>query len=175
MRSAVNAAVLSLVIERPSYGGEIGRRFESRFEGMLAPRQQHIYRALQRLEEDGLIEPIPLEGEDGSVRQGWRATAAGARSYRAWLREPVPLGDDALTQLRIRLASTRADDLETARHLVDEYERAALALARRRPPRSDSLIERALDEERRVAADAALRWVAWLRDELRKREAEATR
>lgn len=174
MRSAVNAAVLSLVIERPSYGGEIGRRFEARFDGLLATRQQHIYRALQRLVDDGLIEPIPLEGGDGSTRDGWRATAAGARLYRAWLREPVPYGDDALAQIRIRLASARGDDLETVSHLVDEYERAALALARRRVPRSGSLIERALDEERRVSADAALRWVAWLRDELRTLRGDPT-
>lgn len=167
MRSAVNAAVLSLVIERPSYGGEIGRRFGERYDGLLATPQQHIYRALRTLEEDGLIEPFPLEGEDGPVHDGVRATAKGARAYRAWLREPVPLGDDALWQLKVRFASTRTADVETARYLVDAYERAVLTLARRRAPRSGGLIDRALDEERRVAADAALRWVAWIRDELR--------
>lgn len=167
MRSAVNAAVLSLVIAKPSYGFEIGRRFEERYDGLLAPHQQHVYRALKRLQDDGLVEPIVLEGEDGSVRDGVRATAQGARAYRAWLREPIPLTGDAPLQLKIRFASTRAEDIETARHLVDCYERAVLALARGRAVQSGSLIERALDEERRVAVDAALRWVAWVRDELR--------
>jgi DNA-binding PadR family transcriptional regulator len=167
VRSAVNAAVLSLVIEKPSYGFEIGRRFEERYDGLLAPHQQHVYRALRRLERAGLVEPIQLEAEDGSVRDGVRATAKGARVYRAWLREPVPPGGDAPLQLKIRFASTRAEDVETALYLVDAYERAVLALARGRAVRSSSVIERALDEERRVAVDAALRWVAWVRDELR--------
>ena len=49
MRSTVNAGVLSLVIEKPSYGGEIGRRFEERYEGLLSSRPQHIYKALEGL------------------------------------------------------------------------------------------------------------------------------
>lgn len=174
MRSAVNAAVLSLVIEKPSYGLEIGRRFEDRYDGLLAPPRQHIYRALRRLEADGLVEPITLDGEGGPAREGVRATAQGARVYRAWLREPLPLTGDVLSQLKIRFASTRAQDVETARYLVDCYERAVLALAQGRAVSSNGLIERALDEERRVSVDAKLRWVAWVRDELRAGASDRT-
>jgi DNA-binding PadR family transcriptional regulator len=172
VRSAVNAAVLSLVIEKPSYGSEIGRRFEERYDGLLAPIRQKIYPALAKLEVDGLIEPMSLP--DGPVGEGVRATARGAQAYRGWLREPISLTGDAPFQLKIRFASTRAEDTETARYLIDEYEGAVLTLARGSAARSGSFIERALDEERRVSVDAALRWVAWVRDELRQRESDST-
>jgi DNA-binding PadR family transcriptional regulator len=166
LRSAVNAAVLSLVIARPSYGGEIGRRFEERYDGLLASRPQHVYKALDQLKLQGLIEPIVIEAEDGSTRDGYRATANGARVYRGWLRAPVPLSKDAPLEIMIRIASTRPDDVATAELLLDAYEQAVLATASRRPVRSTSFIDRAVDEERRLVVGARLRWIRWMRDEL---------
>jgi len=167
VRSTVNAAVLSLVIERPSYGGEIGRRFEDRYDGLLASRPQHVYKALDQLKLQGLIEPMAIETDNGSTRDGYRATANGARAYRGWLRTPIPLSKDAPLEIMIRLASTRPEDIDTAEFLLDAYEQAVLATASRRPVRSKSVIDRALDEERRVVVGARLRWTAWMRDELR--------
>lgn len=175
MRSAVNAAVLSLVIEQPSHGYEIGRRFEERYDGLLAPRQQHVYRALRRLAQTGMVEQVPPEGLRASASDVWRATAKGARAYREWLRKPVPRSADAPLQIRIRLAATRADDLRTVHHLLDAYEQVVVGLGRRPRPRSGNLIDLALDEERRVSVDAATQWVAWVRDELRKRAGEPSR
>jgi DNA-binding PadR family transcriptional regulator len=169
MRSAVNAGVLSLVIEQPSYGGEIGRRFEERYDGLLSSRPQHIYKALDELRSQGLVEPIVLDDESGlgqSVR-GYRATANGARAYRGWLRSPIQVGSRTRHEVMIRLASTRPEDRETATYLLDAYERAVLALARRHPVCTDNVIDRLLDEERRTLADAQLRWIARARDELR--------
>jgi DNA-binding PadR family transcriptional regulator len=169
MRSAVNAGVLSLVIEQPSYGGEIGRRFEERYDGLLSSRPQHIYKALDELRNQGLVEQIALDDGDrlGQQMRGYRATAKGARAYRGWLRSPIQIGSRARHEVMIRLASTRPEDRETAAFLLDAYERAVLALARRTPVRSDSVIDRLLDEERRTLADAQLRWIARARDELR--------
>lgn len=169
MRSAVNAGVLSLVIERPSYGGEIGRRFEERYEGLLSSRPQHVYKALEELRSQGLVEQIALDDAprvDQRVR-GYRATAAGARAYRRWLRSPIQVGSRTRHEVMIRLASTRPDDGPTAVYLLDAYERAALALARSHPVRAGGVIDRLLDEERRTLADAQLRWIARARDELR--------
>lgn len=169
MRSAVQAAVLSLVIERPSYGGEIGSRFEERYYGLLSSGRQHVYEALEDLERHGLIERFELQREDGSVRDGYRATGDGARSYRTWLRSTIPVSHDARRQILIRLASTRQEDIATVEQLLDRYEHAALTLARERPVRSDNLVDRALDEERRALVGAKLSWIAWARDELRAR------
>jgi DNA-binding PadR family transcriptional regulator len=170
VRSAVNAAVLSLVIEQPSYGGELGRRFEQRYDGLLASRPQHVYESLDQLRVQGLIEPFAIEGEDGSPRDGYRATAKGAAAYRRWLRAPIRISKNARQEVLIRLASTRPDDYATVEHLLDCYEQSVLALARMRPIRSGNAVDRALDEERRAMADAKLRWIAWARDDLRTRE-----
>jgi DNA-binding PadR family transcriptional regulator len=169
MRSAVNAGVLSLVIEQPSYGGEIGRRFEERYDGLLSSRPQHIYKALDELRAQGLVEPIVLDDGSGVGQQvrGYRATANGARAYRGWLRSPIQAGSRTRHEVMIRLASTRPEDRETAAFLLDAYERAVLALARRHPVRTDNVIDRLLDEEHRTLADAQLRWIAHARDELR--------
>lgn len=167
MRSAVQAAVLSLVIEKPSYGGEIGTRFEARYEGLLSSGRQHVYEALEDLRVQGLVEPFKVHGSDGSVREGYRGTARGAQAYRRWLGAPLPMSGDTRRQVLIRLASTRPDDLATVERLLDRYEHAALALARERPVVTDNPVERALDEERRVLMGAKLHWIAWMRDELR--------
>lgn len=169
MRSAVNAGVLSLVIEQPSYGGEIGRRFEERYDGLLSSKPQHIYKALDELRTQALVEQIALEGDSGLGQQvrGYRATARGARAYREWLRSPIQAGSRTRHEVMIRLASTRPEDRDTVSYLLDAYERAVLALARRHPVRVDNVIDRLLDEEHRTLADAQLRWIARARDELR--------
>jgi DNA-binding PadR family transcriptional regulator len=167
VKSAVQAAVLSLVIEQPSYGGEIGTRFEERYYGLLASQRQHVYEALDRLRDQGMIEPVKLHGDDGSARDGYRATAVGARAYRGWLRSPIAVSHDTRRQVLVRLASTRAEDRETVDYLLERYEHAALALARKRPVRSGNVVDRALDEERRVLVGAQLGWIAWVRDDQR--------
>lgn len=165
----MNAGVLSLVIDKPSYGGEIGRRFEERYDGLLASRPQHIYKALEELEKQGLIERVSLEESDWSTQphRGYRATRDGARAYRTWLRAPVPASGRARHEVMVRLASTRPADIESAELLLDSYEAAVLSAARRRPPASATVIDRLIDEERRTLADAQLRWIARARDELR--------
>lgn len=170
MRSTVNAGVLSLVIEKPSYGGEIGRRFEERYEGLLSSRPQHIYKALDELEKQGLVERMPLDESEWASQpvRGYRATGNGARAYRSWLRAPIPASGRTRHEVMVRLASTRAGDVETAEQLLDTYESAVLTLARRSPVPSDSVIDRLIDEERRTLADAQLRWISRARDELRE-------
>jgi DNA-binding PadR family transcriptional regulator len=166
VRSNFRAGVLSLVIEQPSWGGEIGRRFEQRFDGLLSADRPHIYRALDALERDGLVEKMLLD-ESGQERECYRATADGARAYRGWLRMPIPLSGRTRDEVMIRFRATRDQDLESAEHLLDDYERATLALMSRPEPANASVIERLADAERRIDLAGKLRWIAEARDELR--------
>ncbi len=59
LRSPLACAVLGLVIERPSYGYEIGRRFETRFAELLPASRPSVYRMLGGLAAAGLIEEMP--------------------------------------------------------------------------------------------------------------------
>lgn len=166
----MNAAVLSLVIERPSYGGEIGRRFEERYDGLFDSRPQHMYKALDDLETDGLIEPWPVEDEHGFEREGYRATGNGARAYQAWLRSRLRPSKRMFDEVMIRYVSTRPQDIETFEYLLDCYQETVMAYAVAPRVRTDNDAVRALDKLRQTQAEATLRWIAWARDDVRSRE-----
>lgn len=88
-RSPQSWLVLGLVIERPSHGYEIARRYEARFGWLLPIGSSSLYAALERLRRDGLLEEIAEDEPVGDARSRGRrclrATRVGAQSYRGWL------------------------------------------------------------------------------------------
>jgi len=176
MKSNVKSAVLSLVIERPTGGADVCRRFEDRFEGLLESRRNHIYDALAQLTRGGLVERIPLDGdddeddrEDGGRAVGFRATARGARAYRTWMRQQLPATKEARQEALVRIAATQSHDVDNALRLLAEYERIVLDLARRaHPAPGGSVIDELLAEERQEIAQAELRWIRRARARLRE-------
>lgn len=179
MRSTVNWAVLGLVIEKPSYGYELSQRFERRFGEVLRVGTSHIYAALNSLEKEALIEPMPSEQGSGKRRQPkihYRATAAGARAYRGWLGQRMR-DDSQRVELLGRLLSTGSLDPRAMLALVDRYERECLeeasriAIPRRDEPggagdAAHALAERLVAEERRLALHGQLMWVEFARREI---------
>ena len=191
MRSAVNWAVLGLVIERPSYGYELFQRLERRYGGVLEPPISQIYAALNALERAALIEPLTeearaLEPEDGlrpaarrQPKVHYRATASGARAFREWVAEQMR-EDPRHVELLRRIAGTAAagvDRTGTMRDLVDAYERACVEEASKLPlpPARDAmtpaaaageLVERLVLAARRGLLDAHFAWIAYARTEI---------
>jgi DNA-binding PadR family transcriptional regulator len=190
IRSTVNWAVLALVIERPSYGYELGQRFERRFAGILDPQISQIYAALNSLESALLIEPMPtdeivaeleLPSRRAPKRQPkvhYRATAKGARAFRSWLAEQ--LRDDPLHgELLRRIAAAAGSGLGRAalmNQLIDAYERACVEEANSLPLRNrdsvpaatpEELIERLVLGARRALLDAQHEWIVYARREVR--------
>lgn len=174
MRSNVSGAVLSLVIERPSVGASVCRRFESRYHGLLDSRPPHIYDTLGRLVRDQLIERVPAElldelGEEearGPTGDGYRATALGARAYRSWLSEPVDGVKLSRQETLIRLASTQSNDRATALALIDRYELVILRLTANTSLAAPTLMDELVADERTGFAQAELRWIARTREKL---------
>lgn len=134
MISEVNWALLSLVIERPSYGGELRVRYE-RVYGQLRPISSgsHIYSALDALMARGLIEPMPADGGERQPKLCYRATGSGVRAYEDWIVERFAVGyrrQEALARqlgvfacspammLRV-LGRIEARCLDGARHMGD--------------------------------------------------------
>jgi DNA-binding PadR family transcriptional regulator len=191
MRSAVNWAVLGLVIERPSYGYELFQRLERRYGGVLEPPISQIYAALNALERAALIEPLPeeartLEPDDGlrpaarrQPKVHYRATASGARAFRTWVAEQIR-EDPRHVELLRRIAGTAAagvDRTGTMRELVDAYERACVEEASRLPlpparagvtpaAAAGELVERLVLAARRGLLDAHFAWIAYARKEI---------
>jgi len=176
----VSGAVLSLVIERPSAGASVCRRFEARYGGLLGSGRQHIYDALTRLVKDGMLERVPrellaeLDDDDargGAIGDGYRATAVGARAYRRWLGNgDAVLRPDSLIGSRqealIRLVSTLPQDRATALALLDGYEYVILRLTQSTPLESGNVMDELLADELTDLAQAELRWIARTRDKL---------
>jgi DNA-binding PadR family transcriptional regulator len=200
MRSAVNWAVLGLVIERPSYGYELFQRLERRYGGVLDPPISQIYAALNALERAALIEPLPADAPPAEaeerLRQAakrqpkvhYRATASGARAFREWVAEQMREDPQHVELLR-RIAGAAAAGLDragTMRSLVDAYERACVEEASRLPlPPSRSaatpavaageLVERLVLAARRGLLDAHFAWIAYARKEIEAFERTRTR
>lgn len=165
--SPVLAAVLALVIERPSYTYELWKRFEARFVELHPLSKGRIYQVVDQLQRRALIEEF--DTEPGNVRQPrlrYRATAAGARAHRLWLASTLH-DDPRREELLRRLLATGARDARAMLQIVDLYEKACLEdMALRTPAEavaSGDLRDRLVAEERRLAHDARLRFIAFAR------------
>jgi DNA-binding PadR family transcriptional regulator len=181
MKSPVNWTVLGLVIEKPSYGYEIGQRFEHRFGEFLPVGISSIYAALDRLEKAALIEAMAVEGAGAAKRQPrlrYRATAEGVGAYRGWLADCIRV-DPQRPGLLARMASIGMHGVEAMLDVLERYEQECLrercsmahtpasGTSARTPDTVSQLMDRLVAEEQRLSIDAQLRWVAYAREELR--------
>lgn len=173
-RTPVNAAVLALVIEKPSYGYEVWQRFEARFAGVLDVGASRIYQAFDGLLGEGLIEELPAAvGAVGATRRQprptYRATDRGRHTHRAWLADELR-GDPARLELNRRLLATAADDRATLLEVVDRYEQACLdemaQLSTAAHATVGAVRDRLLAEERRLVLEARMKWILFARRQL---------
>jgi PadR family transcriptional regulator AphA len=105
--SLAEHVILGLIAEKPAHGfalarlvtaaGPVGRVYE-------IPRPV-VYRAMGRLVDTGLVEPVRVEhGAGGPQRTVVRITPRGRRALRRWLKEPVGHIRDLRTELLAKLA-----------------------------------------------------------------------
>ena len=173
MHSAVNWALLGLVIERPSYAYELAHRFERTYDGALSLSSvSHVYTALATLRERGLVQEVAETQAQARSRRRYEATTAGLLEHGQWL-----VGQVAEDRRRQRLLVTQLGALartpERAMQVLDEYERACLAEVAAAPPAGDNtpgttgLVARLIGEETRLSVAAKLKWAQYARSQLR--------
>ena len=134
--------VLGLVAESPTHGfalarllargGEVGR--------VWAATRPLTYRAIEQLAADGLVEPVRTEAGAGPPRTVHRATPAGRRALRRWLRQPVAHPREVRAELLVKLLLLERAGKPTAPLL--DAQRAAFAEVletTRRAPKDDSV------------------------------------
>lgn len=190
LRSTVNTAVLCLVLQRPGNGYEIGRRFVSRYGAFFRSSQRHIYSSLERLELQGLVEATSRAGGEDLVEEGpgYRATASGARAYKAWLAgefdDPYAYTGawiatvdpgEVRRELLVRWISIRAEDHQSMFELLGRYEEIVLRMTTRPPIALDSIADELALDERELAIQSLLRWITLARERLRAAEREMLR
>lgn len=179
MKAGTKYAVLGLLLERPSYGYEVLVRFRRAFDaGQWAISPQGLYASLDRLERDGLIEPVAEQLASVRRRQPktpYRVTPSGARELRTFLDSPMnPAPSRAEFLVRLQCAASREADALV--RLLDGYEHACLdELARigtHAQPAGEggeqpgTLVERLALEDRRLGLQARLTWIQYARQEL---------
>ncbi|MEU2875402.1 PadR family transcriptional regulator [Streptomyces sp. NPDC007070] len=163
-------AILTALLEKPSSGLELTRRFDKSIGYFWSATHQQIYRELGRLEADGLIRALPAEQPARGQKKSYEVLPAGRAELARWTaaaQDPKPLRDALL--LRLRAAAVvgtdgLAHDLE--RHLeLHERQLAKYREIEKRdfPPGKDSSPDRLRHLVLRAGIDLETFWTQWLR------------
>jgi DNA-binding PadR family transcriptional regulator len=180
IRSPVTWTVLGLVIERPSYGWELWKRFE-RLYGDVLPigNESNIYAALNALSEKGFIARISRPGgskPSGASRQPkphYRVTDSGLSAYEAWVVAQAREHHRRSLQFARQLG-VFAEQPGTALELLKRYEQAclddrdaAIPTPTEFPTRTvPSIADRFASAYGRGVKAATLEWIEYVRREL---------
>ena len=105
---SLHDVVLSLLRE-PMSGTDLARLFDSTISHFWSVDLSQIYRALDRLEEDGEVRSRSVPSSRGPARRVFRLTAAGKRRLEAWISAP-PKVPAAKFEYLAQLFSVTADD-----------------------------------------------------------------
>ncbi|MEU3980791.1 PadR family transcriptional regulator [Streptomyces sp. NPDC026672] len=162
-------AILTALLEKPSSGLELTRRFDRSIGYFWSATHQQIYRELGKLEADGLIRTLPAEQPARGQRKSYEVLPAGRGELARWTaaaQEPKPLRDTLLLRLRAAaVVGTGGLDADLRHHLdlhrrrLAEYE----AIERRDfPPGSDSPEDRLRHLVLRAGIDLETFWTRWL-------------
>ncbi|MGW0784872.1 PadR family transcriptional regulator [Streptomyces sp. NPDC002913] len=162
-------AILTALLEKPSSGLELTRRFDRSIGYFWPSTHQQIYRELGKLERAGHIRVLPSAQRARGQKKEYEVLPAGREELAAWVslaEDPRPVRDPLLLRMRAA-AVVGAPGLagELRRHLVLHQGQLAeyLEIERRDfPP------ERTADEDRlrhlvlRGGIDLETFWTGWL-------------
>lgn len=162
-------AILTALLEKPSSGLELTRRFDRSIGYFWSATHQQIYRELRRLETEGHIRVLPAEQPARGQKKRYEVLPAGRAELARWTaasHDPKPHRD--VLFLRLRAAAVvgtagLADDLR--RHLdlhrrqLAEYEEIE---QRDFPPGNDSPQDRLRHLVLRAGIDLETFWTQWL-------------
>jgi DNA-binding PadR family transcriptional regulator len=165
-------AILTALLEKPSSGLELTRRFDKSIGFFWPATHQQIYRELGRLEAVGQIEAVPQPPSRGR-RKEYQVLPAGRTALADWVaapQDPKPVRDALVLRLRAAaVVGSRGLRAEVERHLelhrqqLTEY----LEIERRDFPPGRAGAESRL-QHRVLSAGIELErfWVGWLTDTL---------
>ncbi|MFD7901316.1 PadR family transcriptional regulator [Kitasatospora sp. NPDC059722] len=162
-------AILTALLERPSSGLELTRRFDKSIGFFWPATHQQIYRELGRLEASGHIRALPQAGPARGQKKEYEVLAAGRAELERWTAEgsdPRAVREPLLLRLRAAAVVGSAGlDAELRRHLALHQAQLADYL---RIEQHDFPAERADDENRlqhavlRAGIGLETFWVEWL-------------
>jgi DNA-binding PadR family transcriptional regulator len=118
-------AILTALLERPSSGLELTRRFDKSIGFFWSATHQQIYRELGKLEQAGLIHPLPQQQPSRGQRKEYEVLPGGREELARWVGErqdPKPIREALLLRLRaaavVGVAGATGLEAELRRHLA---------------------------------------------------------
>lgn len=174
---SIKHSLMALLTHGPMYGAQLRSEFEARTGGTWPLNVGQVYTTLDRLERDGLVQPVERAADESRI--AYRLTDAGAEHVGNWWRTPVSRDAIPRNELAIKLALAvtvpgvdvvavvQAQRVATLRHLQE------LTTLKRRT--ADADLAWALVVENLIyAAEAEARWLDHVEARL-AREARAPR
>ncbi|MFJ6695388.1 PadR family transcriptional regulator [Streptomyces sp. NPDC091272] len=164
-------AILTALLEKPSSGLELTRRFDRSIGYFWSATHQQIYRELGKLEQAGLIRALPQDVPTRGQKREYEVLAAGREELVAWVartEDPKPLRDAFALRLRAAAMVGTGELLaEVERHLG--LHRVQLATYREIEKRdfaagADGREERLQHLVLRAGIEMERFWVEWLEE-----------
>ncbi|MHB9864244.1 PadR family transcriptional regulator [Streptomyces sp. YIM S03343] len=162
-------AILTALLEKPSSGLDLTRRFDRSIGYFWSATHQQIYRELGRLEAEGFVRALPAEVPSRGQRKSYEVLPAGRAELARWTaapQDPKPHRDALLLRLRAAaVVGTAGLGTELRRHLelherqLAEYREIE---ARDFPPERDSPEDRLRHLVLRAGIDLETFWAGWL-------------
>ena len=172
----VREGLLALLAEQPGYGYGLKTSFEAATGGVWPLNVGQVYKTLDRLERDGLV-----EATEHDVQRSYRITEDGVAELGAWW-ETVPADEPpARDELVLKVLLAVAVDREHALDVITRQRAAVMSLlqqsrrATRRDQRPrDPLTAAMVTDALVVRAEADLRWLDLCEERLATDDAART-
>ena len=162
-------AILTALLEKPSSGLELTRRFDKSIGYFWSATHQQIYRELGKLEAEGQIRALTPEQPARGQKKSYEVLPAGRAELARWTasaQDPKPLRDTMLLRLRAAaVVGTDGIEADLRRHLdlhrrqLAEYEEIE---QHDFPPDRDSPQDRLRHLVLRAGIDLETFWTQWL-------------
>ncbi len=106
---SLDHALLVSLLEKPSSGYELARRFGKSIGHFWHATHQQIYKVLARMEESGWITSEIQRGDMAPDRKVFAVTEPGRQALAKWIAKPSPI-DRARSELMIKFRGASFDD-----------------------------------------------------------------
>lgn len=159
-------ACLGLLCLAPSHGFAIAARLkpEGDIGRVWSLSRPLTYRALEQLEQRGLIAPVAEErGIAGGNRTIYAPTRSGRARFRKWLREPVAHSRDLRSELLLKLVIAEMADIDVSPMLDAQVEVMEAVASAYRAKVTDRGRDDVVALWRVESAEAALRFLERVR------------
>ncbi len=84
-------AILGFLDYQPMSGYGLKKYFDQSVSHFWSATQSHIYKALENLEKDGMVESQVIQQEGKPNRKQYQITDAGRAELRRWVSTPLPV------------------------------------------------------------------------------------